>query len=102
MKGTAQGKLWSKYGVMETNDRLTESSFWEPVFVPFGMTKEELLKWQNRFYRSFMLRSSVLWRHIRHMRGWSDIKRYLSAAHLVFFLLFNREFGARRDPSEPT
>jgi radical SAM superfamily enzyme YgiQ (UPF0313 family) len=102
MKNTVQGELWPKYGVMKTEDRLTESSFWEPVFVPFGMTKEELVKWQGRFYRSFMLRPSVLWRHIRHMRGWSDIKRYLSAAHLLFFLLFNREFGARRDPSEPT
>ena len=102
MKNTVQGESWYEYGTLETEDRLTDSSFWEPVFVPFGMTKKQLVKWQNRFYRSFMLRPSVLWRHLMHLRGWSDIKRYLSAVQLVFFLLFNREFAGHREPSEAT
>ncbi len=102
MKNTVQGELWPKYGRLDTDDRLTESSFWEPVFVPYGMTKRQLVKWQNRFYRSYMLRPSVLWRHLKNLRGWSDIKRYFSAAHLMFFLLFDREFVGRRGQSEAT
>jgi len=60
------------------------------------MRPEDLVRWQNRFYRSFMLRPSVFWRHLKHLRGWGDVKRYLSALPLVFFLLFNRDVAGEK------
>ncbi len=95
MKNTPQEEMWHEFGDLDRTN-LTNSSFWEPVFVPTGLTRDELVRWQNRFYREFLLRPSVWWRHLRHLRGWADIKRYGSAVSLLAFLLFNRELTAFR------
>ncbi|MCB1155229.1 cobalamin-dependent protein, partial [bacterium] len=100
MKNTPQEHMWPEYGRV-ISDNLTDSSFWEPVFVPHGFTPDELVKWQNRFYREFLLRPSLWWRHLRHMRTVSDIKRYISAVKLVVFLMFNKETGENASVAPP-
>jgi radical SAM superfamily enzyme YgiQ (UPF0313 family) len=38
--------------------------FWEPVFIPNGMTKEQLIDSHQRMYRKFYLRPSVICRYL--------------------------------------
>jgi len=38
--------------------------FWEPVFIPFGMTKDQLIASHRRMFRKFYLRPSVIGRYL--------------------------------------
>jgi anaerobic magnesium-protoporphyrin IX monomethyl ester cyclase len=93
MIDTAQYKIMNSYGSLLTSD-YSAYSYWEPVFVPAGLTKEYLLNSLSRFYRSFYLRPIVIWRHIIEIRHWYNIVRYARAARLIchlFFARFNRK-----------
>jgi hypothetical protein len=53
--------------------------FWEPAFIPFGMTKDELIAGHRRMFRKFYLRPAVIGRYlvkmIRQPRIMADILR---------------------------
>ncbi len=38
--------------------------FWDPVFIPFGMTREDLIAGHRRMFRKFYLRPSVIARYM--------------------------------------
>lgn len=82
LPGAPQWTLYEKYGRLISSD-LTAFSFWEPVFVPNGMTSGELRDLHRRFYRAFYLRPIIVWRHLKMLRGISDIQRYARALSLL-------------------
>ncbi len=82
LPGTEQWELYPQYGDLVTND-LEDFSFWEPVFVPNGMTAAELEALHRKFYRSFYFRPIIIWRHLRMLKKVSDIKRYTRALLLL-------------------
>lgn len=90
MRGTPQYEQWSSWGTLQENDP-AKFSYWEPVFIPRGWTKESLAAAQHRFYREFLLRPSLWWRHLKHLKGWRDIRRYLEAFRLVVYLMLGRD-----------
>ena len=49
------------YGTFERDWR--KLGFWDPVFIPTGMTKEQLIESHRRMYRKFYLRPSMLLRY---------------------------------------
>ena len=85
LTNTYQNKIYRDYGMLVNND-LTKFSFWEPVFVPHGLTQEYLIKMQRKFFRSFYLRQVTIWRHLREIRSLYDIKKYLRALKLLIRL----------------
>ena len=38
--------------------------FWDPVFIPFGMSKDDLISGHRRMFRKFYLRPSVIMRYV--------------------------------------
>ncbi|MDP8224485.1 MAG: radical SAM protein [Candidatus Lernaella stagnicola] len=90
MRGTPQYEQWSSWGSLTGHDT-TDFSFWEPVFVPHGWTRESLMAAQRRFYRRFLLRPKLWWRHLRNIHGWRDVRRYLEAIRLVLYLILGRD-----------
>lgn len=52
----------TQYGIFDCDWR--KLGFWEPVFIPFGMTKEELIAAHRRMFRKFYLRPSVIGRYL--------------------------------------
>lgn len=82
LPGTPQWKMISEYGTLITEDP-GDYSFWEPVFTPNGMTESELKELHARFYREFYFRPSVIWRHLKMIRHWSDCTRYARALSLM-------------------
>ncbi len=89
MPGAAAWAIARDHGEIITDD-LERYSFWEPVFVPHGMTPEELRRLYRKFYRSFYLRFSLLARHLRLLRGPADILRFIRALDIFRSLLFKR------------
>jgi radical SAM superfamily enzyme YgiQ (UPF0313 family) len=87
MANTPQYKMHKDYGDMTLHD-YSESSYWEPVFIPRGLSRRYLINAFHRFYRSFYLRPVILWRHIRAVRSLTDISKYFRALRLSAYILF--------------
>ena len=89
LRGTPQFEECGRRGTLLSADQ-SQYSFFRPVFIPAGLTAEDLVAAHRRFYRRFYLRPVVFWRHLKAIRGPSDVAKYLRAVPLVFSLLFSR------------
>jgi len=66
MPGSHQYLHAKEFGDMEESD-WKRFNYWNPVFVPFGLTREQLLQKQQEFLRKFYLRPKKLLRNMRRM-----------------------------------
>lgn len=87
LKGTEQYTLYKKYGDL-ISENPDDYSFFQPVFLPRGLTYGDLIRAQRRLYRRFYLRPIIWWRHLRHIRRFSDLRKYFRALKLLFHLFF--------------
>lgn len=91
---TPQEEIWKKEGekfgkmVAEKTD---DKSFWQPTYVPHGLTPEDIVYYHRRFYREFYFRPVTLLRHLQGIKSGYDVKKYLSAARLFAFLFFDQK-----------
>ncbi len=74
MPGSEQWAIARDFGTLTTTD-WSFFSFWEPVFVPHGLTVEKMLALYRDFYRSFYFRPIIFWRHLKMLKGLGDIRR---------------------------
>jgi len=96
MPGTTQWDIVKDHGNLITSD-FEDYTYWEPVFVPRNMTREELNDLHRKFYRSFYLRPIIVWRHLKMLRKISDIRRYGRAlAILLSMFILKRRKGKMR------
>jgi len=86
LKGTAQYDIMDKYGDILTKD-VSCYNFWEPVFLPSGITQKELRHYYSEFYLRFYLRPRVWYRHLIKIRSIADIFKYLRGMKVIFFFL---------------
>ncbi len=97
---TPQETIWkregSRYGRI-VSDRAGDKSFWQPTFVPHGMSADDLVRYHRRFYREFYLRPETLWRHLKAIESLSDVTKYLKAAHLSLFLIMPPRTSTARE-----
>jgi radical SAM superfamily enzyme YgiQ (UPF0313 family) len=93
LRGTAQYEECRGKGTWTTSTR-TRYSFFDPVYVPEGLTAREMVETHRRFYRRFYLRPVIVWRHARSIRRFSDLAKYARAWPLVVNLLLNRRHDA--------
>jgi len=99
MRSTVQWDMIKDYGALLSSN-FEDYSFWVPVFVPKGMTKEDLDELHRKFYRSFYFRPIIVWRHLRMLKRFSDIKRYFRALGLLFrMFVFKRSEKEKNDSS---
>ncbi len=62
----------------------------EPVFIPQGMTKQELMELFDKAYRQFYLSPGTIYRNLKTIRSLLDLKRYLNAGALMTRMLLHR------------
>ena len=89
LPGAPQTEDIEKYGELITTD-FERYSFWEPVFVPKGLTRERMDYLYRVFYRSFYFRPIIVWRHLKMLKGWSDVLRYARALSLIVRMFVRR------------
>lgn len=88
LKGTPQYQVMDSYGKILTKD-VTYYNFWEPVFIPNGLSQGELKHYYAKFYLKFYLRPRVWYRHIVKIKSLCDIIKYLRGAKIIFFFLIS-------------
>jgi len=91
--GTELFYIAEKYGYRDLNINQYSEKF--PVFIPEGLTKEDLLKMHRRCYKEFYLRPKQLLKYLLMLRSFSDLKRYYLGLSILInmiieFILYKR------------
>lgn len=68
-----------KYGRMATVD-WSKHNMWIPVFVPHGLSEEYLANKHRELIRKFYFRPRVIWEHLKQIRRFGEIKRFITMA----------------------
>ncbi|MFA6291318.1 MAG: radical SAM protein [Victivallales bacterium] len=66
-----------KYGKFNASADSSKFNYWEPVFVPDGLSEGDLYAAQRDFYKSFYLRTPVLFRQLKKIRSLRILGRTL-------------------------
>ncbi len=88
LRNTPQYHILKDYGTLITGDA-SRYTFWEPVFLPRGMSRKELGFYYAKFYLTFYLRPVVIFRHLKSIRSISDIGKYARGLRILFCFLFS-------------
>ena len=62
----------SKYGTLN-DDWNKMNCYLAPCFVPYGLTKEEIIKYRKRAYREFYLRPKIIFSHLSQIRSFHQV-----------------------------
>ncbi len=90
LPNTPSFKMAPQYGVL--NPDFSQYNFWRPVFVPHGMTHDELLWWHREFYKRFYWRTKTIKAHLRKkLWHWHTLINYVKTFNLFVYLAFKRE-----------
>lgn len=85
--GSEISRTYAQYGTFEEKGWKTMTG-WKSVFVPFGLTKEDLEKYNRLFFRKFYFRPRIILSHLKRLRNPRRIKVYflgfLSLCEWVF------------------
>ena len=73
--GTELWETATQYGEFAIKD-FSKYTIWFPVFVPKGLTQEQLVKAHRFSYRKFYFRPAYIWQRIKSINSWLDVKRY--------------------------
>jgi len=72
------------------NDDWEKSSGWRPIFVPDGLSVEELVSSLNSAYRRFFLRPRIMLHLLSTMTSWNHIMMYMGALQGFFAITSSR------------
>ncbi len=86
LPNTAQYALAPNYGKIVSQDA-GDYTFFEPVFTPSGITRQELARFYSKFYLRFYLRPVIWYRHIRKISSLDDLRKYFKGLRIIFFFL---------------
>jgi radical SAM superfamily enzyme YgiQ (UPF0313 family) len=90
LPGSYQFQHAKEYGVLDDGP-WSKFNMWNPVFVPYGLTKEILLTKHKDFYRRFYLRPRILWRYFVSFLSPTGLKRMVSVLSSSRFLLDRKD-----------
>ncbi len=85
LPNTHQYAQAKQYGTILGTD-YTKYSFFDAVFIPYGLTREDLLYYHKKFYRSFYWRPSTILRQLKKVSHWATLMNYLRCLDLIFYL----------------
>lgn len=97
MKGSDQYAEIDEYGRLDETD-LSRFNYWEPVFVPEGLTSEILMAKHREMYRRFYLRPRVLARYFLSFFSRGGSKRFYSLLRASLYVL--KPDSGKRDVPE--
>jgi radical SAM superfamily enzyme YgiQ (UPF0313 family) len=97
--GSPQYKEAAANGTLDETD-WSKFNYWRPVFVPHGLTREQLLLKHREFYRRFYFRPRILWRYGLSFLSPSGPRRLLLLLRSLPFLFFREKSKPAGDAHE--
>jgi hypothetical protein len=75
-----------KYGKFDSEADNSRLNYWEPVFVPEGLTEKDLYIAQREIFKRFYLRPRILLRQLKKIRNLTVLIRLLSTAVKILLI----------------
>jgi anaerobic magnesium-protoporphyrin IX monomethyl ester cyclase len=88
--GSPQYKEAGQNGTLDVTD-WSKFNYWRPVFVPHGLTREQLLLKHREFYRRFYFRPRILWRYMLSFLSPSGPRRFVTLLRTLPFVMFREK-----------
>ena len=83
-----------KYGTM--SDELRDFTYQGAAFIPYTMTREEIIDLRQKAFRKFYSRPSFIIGKILSLRNWDDLFTAAKAARSLFWLWVGRDIFAKK------
>jgi radical SAM superfamily enzyme YgiQ (UPF0313 family) len=83
-----------KYGTM--SDQLRDFTYQGAAFIPYTMTREEIIDLRQKAFRKFYSRPSFIIGKILSLRSWDDLFTAAKAARSLFWLWVGRDIFAKK------
>lgn len=93
--GTELYQFAEKYGIFDKNWRRM-TVFTEPIFIPYGLTKDDLLRWNKRGFRSFYLQPRIIFSYLTSVRSFDELKIIFIGAFTIVAWKIKEFFQKRR------
>jgi len=77
---------WKAYGSFKNDWKKLHG--WEPVFIPNGMTREELIMLNKDFFRSFYFRPRIVLQYLHKIKSIKHLNFYFQGFLALFELIF--------------
>ena len=90
MPGSEVYETVTEYGALDADWKRTNC--WNPVFVPKGMTEQQLVKLWKRATLGFYLRPRIVWGYLRRIRSWRHVRIYLSGVLALLESVFVKRY----------
>ncbi|MDD5590180.1 MAG: radical SAM protein [Candidatus Portnoybacteria bacterium] len=92
LPGSEIYRTWKKYGVFHEDwKNLNE---WRPVFIPFGVSQEEMERYSKMFYRKFYFRPRIDLNYLKKVRSPRHLRIYFSGFLALLDWVFKRKASA--------
>ncbi|MBI4812159.1 cobalamin B12-binding domain-containing protein [Candidatus Falkowbacteria bacterium] len=88
LPGSELSRIWPQYGTFDNDWK--KFNEWKPVFVPNGLTKEDLEAYSKEFYRRFYFRPRIVFNYLKKIRSWRHLKIYFSAFLALLEWIFKK------------
>lgn len=82
------------YGTLE-KDWKKMTVFNDPIFIPYGLRKEDLIEWNKRGFRSFYLQPRIVLGYIRNIRSFSELWMMVSGGFTIITWELMKFFNMR-------
>jgi radical SAM superfamily enzyme YgiQ (UPF0313 family) len=66
------------------DDDWRRMNMWSPVFVPEGLTADDLVYWQRRAFKAFYLRPRTVWNYLKLVRSPAHLQKLAKGAVALF------------------
>lgn len=93
--GTELYSMAHLYGQFDPDWRKM-SVFREPVFIPNGLTREDLIRWNKKGFISFYTQPRVILAYLRELRNWAALKTMIQGGWLLMCWQIRMLFGRER------
>lgn len=94
MPGAEIYKTWPQFGSFDGGWKKLNN--WQPVFVPFGLTRDDLEKYSKKFFRKFYFRPRIIFNYIKRLRSPKHLKIYFSGFLALLEWIFRKK--SAQDP----
>jgi radical SAM superfamily enzyme YgiQ (UPF0313 family) len=89
-KGTKSYDHAKEFGTIIKENDYNNYNNWGITFLPKGMTEDDVRNYWKKTNKAFYLRPIMIWRNLKFIRSFEDIKRYAGGVKVLLRLVFKK------------
>ncbi|MFH1190105.1 MAG: radical SAM protein [Candidatus Omnitrophota bacterium] len=92
--GTELYQNAEKYGALD-KDWSKMAVFRDPIFIPYGLTKEDMIAWNKKGFMSFYMQPRIILGYIRNIRSFGELRVMISGGLTIITWELMKLFNIR-------